>query len=81
MIEDRTMPGAYEIGSAHLALYFSRRIAMPRMTATEALKSPATRRLVHEVLALADSRDIVDAIHDLEHATAVLKERLWRIAS
>lgn len=46
------------------------------MSATKALKSPATRRLVHEVLALAATRDIVDAIHDLEHATAVLLERL-----
>ena len=45
------------------------------MTATEALKSPATRKLVHEVLVLAKTRDIVDAIHDLEHATAVLRER------
>jgi hypothetical protein len=44
------------------------------MTATEALKSPATRRLVHEVLALVKTRDIVDAIQDLEHATAVLRE-------
>jgi hypothetical protein len=48
------------------------------MTATEALKSPATRRLVYEVLALAETRDIVDAIHDLEHAAAVLKEGLGR---
>jgi hypothetical protein len=46
------------------------------MTATQALKSPATRRLVHEVLALAETRDIVDAIHDLEHAVAVLHERM-----
>lgn len=46
-----------------------------RQSATEALNSPATRRLVHEVLALAKTRDIVDAIHDLEHAAAVLRER------
>ena len=46
------------------------------MTATEALKSPATRRLVHEVLALAKTRDLVDAIHDLDHAREVLRERL-----
>jgi len=45
------------------------------LSATEALKSPATRRLVYEVLALASTRDIVDAIHDLEHAAAVLRER------
>lgn len=51
------------------------------MTATEALKSPATRKLVHEVLALCETRDIVDAIHDLEHATAVLKERLNHLHS
>jgi hypothetical protein len=50
---------------------------MAKITATEALKSPSTRRLVHEVLALAATRDIVDAIHDLEHATAVLRERLY----
>jgi len=44
--------------------------------ATDALKSPATRRLVFEVLALANTRDIVDAINDLDHAKAVLIERL-----
>lgn len=45
--------------------------------ATDALSSPATRRLVHEALALAVGRDIVDAIHDLEHAVAVLRERFY----
>lgn len=51
------------------------------MTATEALKSPATRRLVHEALALARHRDPVDAIHDLEHAAEVLRERVADIAA
>jgi hypothetical protein len=44
--------------------------------ATAALDSPATRRLVFEVLALAETRDPVDAVQDVEHALAVLRERL-----
>jgi hypothetical protein len=47
-----------------------------RMPATEALKSPATRNLVLQVLTLAGRVDIVDAINDLEHATEVLRERM-----
>jgi len=37
------------------------------------LKNPSTHKLVYEVLELAHSRDIVDAINDLELVLAVLR--------
>ena len=43
-----------------------------------ALNDSSTRRLVHEVLALAETRDICDAIADMELAAAILKERLGK---
>jgi len=46
------------------------------MTAEQALKSPGTRYFVRELLDMCAKKDIVDAIHDLEHAAAVLRERL-----
>ena len=45
------------------------------------LASPCTRRLVHEVLALAENRDIVDAINDLEMVTAILEQKLEDLQS
>lgn len=39
------------------------------------------RRLVREVLTLAEARDIVDAIHDLETATAILRARFERMTT
>jgi hypothetical protein len=44
--------------------------------ATDSLSDYSTRRLVFEVLALAETRDIVDAIQDLDLVTQILKERL-----
>ena len=43
---------------------------------TRLLDSPATRRLVREVLTLAQTRDIVDAIADLETCAEILRTQL-----
>lgn len=40
------------------------------------LASPGTRRLVKDVLELAESKDCVDAFYDVLTATAILKRRM-----
>ena len=42
------------------------------------LNSPCTRKLVHDVLRLAERHDIVDELNDIELATAILKARFRR---
>ncbi len=49
---------------------------MDTKQAEKVLKSPATHRLVFEVLALADTHDIVDAIADLQIAREILKAKI-----
>ena len=43
------------------------------------LNSPCTRKLVHDVLRLAEKRDILDAAHDIELAAEILKARFQRM--
>lgn len=45
----------------------------------EILADPATRRLVHEVVQLAQDRDPVDAVADLELALRIMEGRLERL--
>ena len=47
---------------------------MNRMNRETALKNPACRRLVKEVLALTDRSDIVDAIADLKLVVEILQD-------
>lgn len=42
------------------------------------LESPCTRRLVRDVLSLAEKRDIADAIADVETALDILRARFNR---
>ena len=51
--------------------------------ATEAsiLASPGTHRLVREILALAETRDLLDAACDTETAAAILRARFARSTS
>lgn len=44
----------------------------------EVLSDPCTRRLVHEVVALCESRDPVDAVGDLSLALAIVYGRMLR---
>ena len=49
---------------------------MTRQQIRDLLNDPATHRLVYQVLDLAHSKDIVDAINDLEMVVAILKAEL-----
>lgn len=49
---------------------------MPAIDEHAILSSPTTRRLVHEIIRLADQRDPLDAARDAELAAAILRARL-----
>lgn len=45
-------------------------------TRDRVMSSPETRRLTREVIALAETRDVVDAYYDVKLALQVIKERM-----
>ena len=49
------------------------------MTRETALRNPACRQLVKEVLALTDGKDIVDSISDLKLVVEILQDEWLQI--
>ena len=49
---------------------------MTKPEADQVLKDPATHKLVYQILKLASTRDIVDAINDIDLAGEILKAKL-----
>ena len=55
-----------------------RDIKITKKMEVDILNSPATHRLVHEVLELAETRDCVDAYFDILLAAQILQARMDR---
>jgi hypothetical protein len=53
----------------------------PAPTRWEVLTNPATHKIIFDVLDLADKCDIVDAIHDIDLALAILKGEFEEMAN